>query len=155
MPESDRPEDTEEKQSCVPHFDALWFCYCECCCFAWNDELLCKANPGVLLTAPVYQFQHYYKFGKADDCSGQWSNLYSCLKSRTKFKVQVPMSHKLHARHVADVLLRHKIVVNVQAPEAPKHPLWTIRSKEEAEQYWKSQYGSANFKGGEQEGRKD
>ncbi|KAK9832315.1 hypothetical protein WJX74_005985 [Apatococcus lobatus] len=104
--DSNQPDDAQEKESCIPYFDALWFCY-----------------------SPVYQFQHYYKFGRADDCSGHWSNFYSCLKSRTKFKVQ--------------------------APEAPKHPLWTIRSKEEAEQYWKTQYGAANFEGGKGRAEKE
>ena len=46
-------------------------------------------------------------------------------------------------------------MVNIQAPEAPKHPLWTFRSKEEAEQHWKSQYGAANFEGAPPEGRKN
>ncbi|KAK9856820.1 hypothetical protein WJX84_007972 [Apatococcus fuscideae] len=106
MPESDRSEDPPEKQSCVPLFDALWFCY-----------------------SPVYQMQQYYKFGKADDCSGQWSNLYNCLKSRTKFKAK--------------------------APEAPKkHPLWNIRTPEEAEEYWRKQYGESNFAGQQKAGTK-
>ena len=28
MPESTGPDVKPEKQSCIPHFDALWFCYC-------------------------------------------------------------------------------------------------------------------------------
>ena len=108
MPESERPEDTQGKQSCVPYFDALWFCYCGCCCFVSKLWPGSELDLAVLSAAPVYQFQHYYKFGKADDCSGQWSNLYSCLKSRTKFKVQVPKLDKLHARRLLNALLSCK-----------------------------------------------
>lgn len=41
------------------------------------------------LAAPVHQMQEYYRFGRADDCVGHWSNLYACLKKRTKFADQV------------------------------------------------------------------
>ena len=43
--------------------------------------------------APVYQIQQYYRFGNADDCMGHWSDLYACLKKRTKFAHQVLLSH--------------------------------------------------------------
>ena len=29
MGDQDTPASAEEKVSCIPHFDALWFCYCE------------------------------------------------------------------------------------------------------------------------------
>ena len=113
----------------------------------------CNADPDVLATAPVYQFQHYYKFGKADDCSGHWSNFYSCLKSRTKFKVQVCAYTKLYVPGQY-WFVQPSNGMCAQAVETPKHPLWNIRSKEEAEQYWKTQYGAANYDGGSKKAEK-
>jgi len=56
-----------ERESCVKHFDALWFCY-----------------------SPVHQMREVYRYGNVDDCTGHWGQLYRCLKLRTKFREQVP-----------------------------------------------------------------
>lgn len=47
--------------SCMPCFDALWFCY-----------------------SPVHQMQQYYRLGALDNCSNKWSNLVDCLTLKTK-----------------------------------------------------------------------
>eukprot|EP00884_Botryococcus_braunii_P005573 jgi/Botrbrau1/15016/Bobra.0018s0114.1 len=61
------PTDANSKQreSCVPYFDALWFCY-----------------------SPGHQLTEYYRYGNVDDCSGQWRKFYNCLKKRTKYADQ-------------------------------------------------------------------
>lgn len=56
----------KSRESCVKHFDALWFCY-----------------------SPVFQLQQLYRYGEVDDCTRHWRDFYDCLKKRTKFADQV------------------------------------------------------------------
>ncbi|XP_055817830.1 uncharacterized protein LOC129886946 [Solanum dulcamara] len=62
---------SSEKQSrralsCVPYFDALWFCY-----------------------SPVHQMQQYYRLGALDNCSQKWNGLIDCLTLKTKRSSEV------------------------------------------------------------------
>ena len=74
-----------------------------------------------VFAAPVHQMKQYYVYGNVDDCTGHWSKLMDCLKKKTTmFKDTVP----------AD-------------PMAGKHPLWELRTREEAEMFWKEQFSEA------------
>ncbi|DBA92697.1 hypothetical protein WJX77_009282 [Trebouxia sp. C0004] len=81
--------------SCIPHFDALWFCY-----------------------SPVHQFKQFYRVGNVDDCLSYWNDLYDCLRQRTKYKDPV-----------------------VEAEATPHHPLYVLRTPEEAQKFWKAEFG--------------
>ncbi|KAK9906779.1 hypothetical protein WJX75_007816 [Coccomyxa subellipsoidea] len=54
------------RESCIPHFDALWFCY-----------------------SPGFQLRQYYRYGDVSDCREFWDAFYNCLKKRTAFANQV------------------------------------------------------------------
>ncbi|KAL9225618.1 hypothetical protein vseg_001520 [Gypsophila vaccaria] len=86
------------KLSCTPCFDALWFCY-----------------------SPVHQLQQYYRLGVLDNCSKKWSNLYDCLKLKTK-----------RPSEVQEIL---------EAREKEKHHIWTFRTPEESAAQWQKWYG--------------
>jgi len=68
--------------------------------------------------SPVHQVQEYYRYGQVDDCLGHWSKLWACLKQRTKFAEEA-----------------------VHDPMKGKHPLWSLRSKEEAAGFWEQEFG--------------
>ena len=100
-----------KEASCIPHFDALWFCYCEQPPFL---PVSCEGNKrtsvlhlrdlnsahqvlqgdlksptfhtGTLRAAPVHQFKQYYRVGNVDDCLSYWNDLYDCLRQRTKYR---------------------------------------------------------------------
>ncbi|KAL6782605.1 hypothetical protein ACKKBG_A07450 [Auxenochlorella protothecoides x Auxenochlorella symbiontica] len=82
-----------KRQSCIPYFDALWFCY-----------------------SPVYQLTEYYVEGKLDDCTQHWTNFINCMKQKTKFKDVDPEETSSH------------------------HPLWTLRTPEEAAAAWNAEF---------------
>ncbi|KAI7845859.1 hypothetical protein COHA_000593 [Chlorella ohadii] len=65
----------ENKDSCVPKFDALWFCY-----------------------SPAYQLQQYYVYGEVDDCFSKWTAFFDCLKKKTKYKEEV-LAAEAEAKH--------------------------------------------------------
>ncbi|KAK9808468.1 hypothetical protein WJX73_009592 [Symbiochloris irregularis] len=67
--------------------------------------------------SPVHQFTQYYRFGTVDDCFGHWSRLWDCLKQRTKY---------------ADL---------VRGRKEPQHPLWKLRTKEQATEFWEKEFG--------------
>mmetsp|Transcript_18086 Transcript_18086/g.39557 ORF Transcript_18086/g.39557 Transcript_18086/m.39557 type:complete len:113 (-) Transcript_18086:1000-1338(-) len=69
--------------------------------------------------SPAHQWTTYYQQGTVDDCTQHWNDLYDCLKQRTKFKDIVPVK------------------------EPPK-PMWTIRTPEEAAEFWKHMSGGAS-----------
>ncbi|KAK9829244.1 hypothetical protein WJX72_004730 [[Myrmecia] bisecta] len=66
--------------------------------------------------SPVHQMTEYYRYGAVDDCTKHWGRLYDCLKLRTKFAEQVQL--KRYA-----------------------NPLWTMRSKSEAQEFWHKEFG--------------
>lgn len=59
-------EPPRRRLSCMPYFDALWFCY-----------------------SPVHQMQQYYRLGVLDNCSEKWSKLVDCLSLKTKSTAEV------------------------------------------------------------------
>jgi len=85
------PEEAPQRESCVRHFDALWFCYS-----APPLRLVCAASAcssanvptSVCRAAPGHQLRQYYRYGDVDDCFGHWELLWVCLKQRTRFRGQ-------------------------------------------------------------------
>ena len=95
------------KESCIKHFDAIWFCYCELQLHAtFRNQCIfppvllsllhslvhpsrLRLTEAALHAAPVHQTQEYYRYGQVDDCMGHWSKLWACLKQRTKFAEEV------------------------------------------------------------------
>ena len=69
--------------------------------------------------APGHQLRQYYRYGNVDDCTTTWASLWACLGKRTRFG---------DAAAAAD------------AP-AP-HPLWRLRSPEEARAAWEAEFGA-------------
>lgn len=80
------------RESCISRFDELLFCY-----------------------SPVFQMQQLYRYGDMDNCQSQLTQLWQCLKKRTKYADQVIVT--------------------------PKQTLWRLRSPEEAAQWWKAEFG--------------
>ena len=88
------------RESCVPHFDALWFCYSE---LSWTLLLSCRRHawwmpllnahwaelrlyfPFCARTAPGYQLRQFYRYGTVSDCQEYWATFYNCLKKRTAY----------------------------------------------------------------------
>eukprot|EP00243_Klebsormidium_subtile_P010683 TRINITY_DN5782_c0_g2_i1.p1 TRINITY_DN5782_c0_g2~~TRINITY_DN5782_c0_g2_i1.p1 ORF type:complete len:130 (+),score=8.56 TRINITY_DN5782_c0_g2_i1:84-473(+) len=97
---SGRDEEAQRTRlTCTNRFDALWFCY-----------------------SPVYQMTVYYQDGVIDSCTKKWSELYDCLKLKTKPRVE------------QEAIL--------EAQEKDKEPLfWTYKSKEEARRDWTDRFG--------------
>ncbi|CAL5227549.1 g10540 [Coccomyxa viridis] len=87
------------RESCIPHFDALWYCY-----------------------TPGYQLRQYYRYSRISDCSEFWSPFLDCMKKRTAYAHQV------------------------KEKETSEHPLWRLRSKEEAQQFWEEEFGHLRSK---------
>lgn len=99
---SDKTDSHRRKEaSCIPYFDALWFCYCEYLVTSAGADVLhmcfralyvsSSSYIGGLYTlaltaAPVHQFKQYYRVGNVDDCLSYWNNLYDCLRQKTKYK---------------------------------------------------------------------
>ncbi|KAL9252778.1 hypothetical protein AKJ16_DCAP06182 [Drosera capensis] len=59
-------EEPRRRLSCIPSFDALWFCY-----------------------SPVHQMQQYYRQGVLDNCFEKWSAVFDCLSLKTKRSSEV------------------------------------------------------------------
>eukprot|EP00245_Coleochaete_scutata_P000616 TRINITY_DN10715_c0_g1_i1.p2 TRINITY_DN10715_c0_g1~~TRINITY_DN10715_c0_g1_i1.p2 ORF type:complete len:163 (+),score=28.74 TRINITY_DN10715_c0_g1_i1:122-610(+) len=74
--------------------------------------------------SPVYQTTHYYREGVFDSCFGKWRALSDCLLLRTKFASLVQQKHEETAAAAAAV----------------PH-IWTMRSREESEAFWRACYG--------------
>eukprot|EP00850_Spirogloea_muscicola_P008080 SM000042S15347 [mRNA] locus=s42:507733:508447:+ [translate_table: standard] len=55
------PQPLRRSASCVPAFDALWFCY-----------------------SPVHQMTQYYRDGEFDGCTARWSALWHCMANRAR-----------------------------------------------------------------------
>jgi hypothetical protein len=70
---------------------------------------------------PAHQFRHYYIYGLSDDCKRPWGELWDCLKQKTN---------------------RYK---DQEAPnKTPTHPLWELRTKEQAEKFWNARFSQTN-----------
>ncbi len=120
----------EPTGSCVPMFDALWFCYCERCALLraaaarpprGRRRSNSPSSDSLPCAAPVHQMKQYYTHGGVDDCTGHWAAFTDCLKRKT-------------TRYAASV------------PDDPlkgKHPLWTLRTPAEARAAWDAQFRPA------------
>ncbi len=80
-----------------------------------------------LLLAPGHQLRQYYRYGNVDDCSTCWTSLWGCLSQRTRF---------------ADTSA---------AADPTAHPLWRLRSPEEARVVWEAEFGGG-VEGGDGDG---
>ncbi|XP_040967748.1 uncharacterized protein [Gossypium hirsutum] len=75
-------------------------------------------------SAPVHQLQQYYREGVLDNCYGKWSALWDCLYLKTKPSSQLQ-----------EIL---------EAREKAESHIWTFRTLEEAQAYWKQEFGHLN-----------
>ena len=69
--------------------------------------------------SPGHQLKQFYRYGNVDDCTGAWSSLWACLSKRT---VRFAPSGE-------------------GEPSAEKHPLWELRTREEAKAAWDAEFG--------------
>ncbi|KAB2065558.1 hypothetical protein ES319_A09G097000v1 [Gossypium barbadense] len=74
--------------------------------------------------SPVHQLQQYYREGVLDNCYGKWSALWDCLYLKTKPSSQLQ-----------EIL---------EAREKAESHIWTFRTPEEAQAYWKQEFGHLN-----------
>eukprot|EP00897_Mesotaenium_endlicherianum_P010021 jgi/Mesen1/9047/ME000057S08462 len=72
--------------------------------------------------APVFQITEYYREGQFDSCLGKWRNLGDCMLLRT---AAAP-----------------RIQAKLDAQEQREPPMWQMRTKEEAEAFWKAEFSS-------------
>lgn len=114
----------EKKESCVPFFDALWFCY-STSLLALNTFNATRpqhshSHTSWLHTGPIHQMKEYYTYGTVDDCNGHWGKLMDCLKRKTtRYKDDAPID-----------------------PGSGKHPLWQLRTGIEAKEFWRKEFSS-------------
>ena len=104
QPSLPQPPPPPPPESCVKHFDALWFCY-----------------------SPGHQLKQFDMYGNVDDCTGAWSSLWACLSKRT---------------------VRFAPPSGEGEPAARRHPLWELRTKEEAKAAWDAEFGHLDGGGG-------
>ncbi|KAJ8421142.1 hypothetical protein Cgig2_022644 [Carnegiea gigantea] len=102
--------------SCMPCFDALWFCYCS----PLSLSLSLSLSHAQLDTTPVHQLQQYYRLGALDNCSKKWSDLLYCLNLKTK-----------SSSEVQEIL---------EAREKAKPHIWSFRTCEESAAQWQKWY---------------
>ncbi|KAG4129608.1 hypothetical protein ERO13_D09G092100v2 [Gossypium hirsutum] len=72
----------------------------------------------------VHQLQQYYREGVLDNCYGKWSAPWDCLYLKTKPSSQLQ-----------EIL---------EAREKAESHIWTFRTPEEAQAYWKQEFGHLN-----------
>jgi hypothetical protein len=69
--------------------------------------------------------KEYYRYGTVDDCSGHWGTLMNCLKTKTtRYKNSVP-----------------------EDPNAGRHPLWELRTPQQAAEFWGREFGKLSGEG--------
>jgi ketosteroid isomerase-like protein len=106
--------------------------------------------------------KQYYVHGTVDDCRGHWAAWFNCLKQKTKFKDEVlqlalllPMAACRGDRECALTLQVSSkagcrgepdtwVVAPLQVPDVaqlPTHPIWKLRGKEEAQEFWQQEFG--------------
>ena len=82
--------------------------------------------------SPGHQLKQFYRYGNVDDCTGYWSSLWGCLSKRTVRFAPSP--------------------VNQGDGIEKKHPLWKLRTKEEAKAAWDAEFGRLESNAGRGEG---
>lgn len=85
----------------------------------------------MVFAAPVHQMKEYYVYGEVDDCSGHWKKLFACLKSKTSRFKDDSADENDHGN-------------------VAQQPLWKLRNKEEARQFWSQEFASDEQPSGEQ-----
>ncbi|MFQ6658444.1 hypothetical protein Gotur_027718, partial [Gossypium turneri] len=112
---------------------------------------------------PVHQLQQYYREGVLDNCYGKWSALWDCLYLKTKPSSQLQIQKILtfiskyvtmitktrySGRQKDDYQLGYnqKMVKweILEAREKAESHIWTFRTPEEAQAYWKQEFGHLN-----------
>ena len=73
--------------------------------------------------SPGHQLKQFYRFGNVDDCTGAWSSLWDCLSKRT---VRFAPSEEEEEG---------------ERSRMKQHPLWKLRTKEEAKAAWDAEFG--------------
>lgn len=77
--------------------------------------------------SPGHQLKQFYRYGNVDDCTGAWSQLWACLSKRT-------------VRFAPDS--------SEEDSSKRKHPLWELRTREEAKAAWDAEFGHLDAGGG-------
>lgn len=81
--------------------------------------------------SPGHQLKQFYRYGNVDDCTGAWSSLWRCLSKRTaRF---APSDEEAEE----------------EAKRRRKHPLWELRTREEAKVAWDAEFGHLEGGGGD------
>ncbi|KAL3684071.1 hypothetical protein R1sor_002093 [Riccia sorocarpa] len=71
--------------------------------------------------SPVFQVKQYYREGEFDSCKGKWVELFSCISLKTRPAAEV------------EAVLKQR--------EVAKEHIWQFRTREEATEHWKEQFG--------------
>jgi len=73
-----------------------------------------------------------------------WNDLYDCLRQRTKYKDPVRfwpvalIALQLWHHSCPELPYMHQVV---EAKATPEHPLYVLRTPEEAQKFWKTEFG--------------
>ena len=73
--------------------------------------------------APAHQFTALYRYGEVDTCEGKFERWCDCLMAKTSGPFAAPAMQRENER------------VKETTP-----PLWEIRSREEASDFWRAEY---------------
>lgn len=74
--------------------------------------------------SPGHQLKQFYRYGNVDDCTGAWSSLWRCLSKRT-------------ARFAPS----EQEAAEEEEKRRRRHPLWELRTREEAKAAWDAEFG--------------
>lgn len=120
---------------------------------------------GGTYAGPGYQLRQYYRYGNVSDCREFWEAFYNCLKKRTAFADKVRNVKSLYLNigvcfldnsrnHLVCSCLQQSClphyrehwpmpVCSCQVPEKDPmhHPMWKLRTKEEAKDAWEREFG--------------
>jgi len=84
--------------------------------------------------APGHQLRQFYRHGDVDDCSSSWKDLWDCLSARTvRFKEDADAA------------------AAAAAAARATHPLWRLRTPDEAAVWWAAEFGHVGQGGAEQQ----
>lgn len=86
--------------------------------------------------SPGHQLKQFYRYGNVDDCTGAWSSLWGCLSKRTVRFAPTREDENDRSRK-------------------QQHPLWELRTREEAKAAWDAEFGHLHGGCGEQKAGKE